>query len=499
MISANQSDNTQTIPAPVAFSRRGVLLLMAVAAAAFAFNIWHGLDVDEYTSWAKTRMAPMELIENRLTAGHFPTYFLMLWQWVRIFGITEAAMRLPSLLMTLAALLCFRRLAADLFGRQTAGLATAIFCLHQLVIWTAQQARPYAGALLGTTLTAMALARWWNNGRARWLALTAAAAVLGFSFLPSCAMTMAAFALALCRTWPRAPRKALAAQAALLAPLALLILPALLLAEKQHNYAIQHDAWLFRPLKMADALSRVVFGDYQTWAGKWFAAASVTVFIILCWGATRQLRRGSIPAPGAALASFPRAAFVWCWAFTPIIILMIAEGLIGESLLSHPRYLVPALGGLILIIALGLSPLTFSPSRAAPWKYAPAAIVLALMLPCTVAWWRDRGDGPAVLARAMTARTPGVLIAGYAHILHYEYMREMPKPLLPIDGLSESQARDQLKELPPDRPFWLFVYNNKRDPLDAIIASPPEGWRAALILKYRDARSALFQPAKPPE
>lgn len=88
---------------------------------------------------------------------NFPVYFYILWSVTKIFGTSEIALRIPSFFAMVGAAYLFYRIARELFDRDTALVATILFCIHPIVSFTACYIRSYAFALLATNAAILAL------------------------------------------------------------------------------------------------------------------------------------------------------------------------------------------------------------------------------------------------------------------------------------------------------------------------------------------------------
>lgn len=115
----------------------------------------------------------------------FPAYDYILWAWKAIFGSSELALRIPSVLAMLAAVYLLYRIARQLFEPSTAMLACIVFCLHPLVVYAAIDARPYAFALLALNGATLLFLRWLRTRRSSdaILAGVASGFVLYFHYL----------------------------------------------------------------------------------------------------------------------------------------------------------------------------------------------------------------------------------------------------------------------------------------------------------------------------
>ncbi|NMC62046.1 MAG: glycosyltransferase family 39 protein [SAR324 cluster bacterium] len=111
--------------------------------------------LDETVSYWIIRDGPGKLFERALEfQGQSPLYYYILWSFTKLFGTTELALRIPSILFFLGALLCLYRIAIELFNRDVAILASLIFVSVDEVRVAAISARPYAMALCCTFLSA---------------------------------------------------------------------------------------------------------------------------------------------------------------------------------------------------------------------------------------------------------------------------------------------------------------------------------------------------------
>lgn len=92
-------------------------------------------------------------------------YLYTLWAAKSVLGTSELVLKLPSLLALLAAVYFLFRAVSELFNRETAFLACVFFSLEGNVIFAATDARPYAFALLMTTIAIFAFIRWMDDGQ----------------------------------------------------------------------------------------------------------------------------------------------------------------------------------------------------------------------------------------------------------------------------------------------------------------------------------------------
>lgn len=97
-----------------------------------------------------------ELVANRLSRGHFPTYF-MLVKALGLGGASEAMLRLPSALFMSLAAAVMTVLALRLGGRIAALAALLLFAFMPALVYYGQEARPYAMLLFFLAIATTAL------------------------------------------------------------------------------------------------------------------------------------------------------------------------------------------------------------------------------------------------------------------------------------------------------------------------------------------------------
>lgn len=151
-------------------------------------------------------------------------YYVLMHAWTAVAGTSELALRLPSIVAIAAAGGCTSMLADRLFGQRAGVVAGLLFAFLPATTRTAQEARPYAFAVLFAVLATYLLLRVLEQpSRSRWAGYAVALALAGCFHLMTLLILTAH--LILVRRRDRALRTgwALAAGATILltAPLAL--------------------------------------------------------------------------------------------------------------------------------------------------------------------------------------------------------------------------------------------------------------------------------------
>jgi 4-amino-4-deoxy-L-arabinose transferase-like glycosyltransferase len=106
---------------------------------------------------------------------HPPLFALILWGWINVFGDSEIAVRVPSLLCGLAALAVTYGLARSWFGPRVALLVGLLVALSPAHIWYSRENKNNMLLVLLTVTAVWALDRAWRSHRRRdwWLFLIA--------------------------------------------------------------------------------------------------------------------------------------------------------------------------------------------------------------------------------------------------------------------------------------------------------------------------------------
>ncbi len=117
--------------------------------------------LDETVTWWMAS-GSLETLWQRGTefSGGSPVPWLLPWASMKLFGTSEWALRLPSLLCMAGAVLVVAAIGRRLFDRGTGLCAAAVFAFHHVVHFEARNARAYALAMLGAALATLALLRW---------------------------------------------------------------------------------------------------------------------------------------------------------------------------------------------------------------------------------------------------------------------------------------------------------------------------------------------------
>jgi len=95
-----------------------------------------------------------------VSEGHPPLYFLFMYFWTHLFGFSEWALKLPSLVAMLAVVPLTYQLARVAGTRRTAVIATLLVASSYELLYYSLEARPYAFATLVATAAGLLFCRY---------------------------------------------------------------------------------------------------------------------------------------------------------------------------------------------------------------------------------------------------------------------------------------------------------------------------------------------------
>jgi hypothetical protein len=129
-----------------------------------------------YDEWLTGEAAAGDLahLERYVTeqAGIPPTYFGFIWTWARVFGDSDASLRVPSVLVGIALIVVAYLVATEMgLGRRAARLAAVLVAVNPMLVWYSQEARPYSILAFLGLLSVWAVLRARSSGARRDLAI----------------------------------------------------------------------------------------------------------------------------------------------------------------------------------------------------------------------------------------------------------------------------------------------------------------------------------------
>jgi O-antigen/teichoic acid export membrane protein len=194
-----------------------------------------GLWLDEATSVSQARL-PFEQMLDQLRNGdvHPPLHHSVLWVTVRLLGTSELAVRLPSILATVALVPLLYLLGRELYDRRAGLAAAALATVAPFCVWYADEARMYGLFMLFATVALLMQARAIRHDRRTdWALYALAAAALVWTQYFGALFVLAQQVGFAAAVWQRRVR--VTHWLAAIAGLALLVAPLLSFAMHQFN------------------------------------------------------------------------------------------------------------------------------------------------------------------------------------------------------------------------------------------------------------------------
>jgi mannosyltransferase len=329
-------------------------VLVAIVAVGGALRVW-GLGAQSlwYDEWltAEAASGSASHLYRYVTdqAGIPPTYFTLMWGWVRVFGDGEASLRAVSALLGVATIPVVYAVARELGQRRWVARAAAVLvAVNPLLVWYSQEARPYSLVAFLGALSLLALARVWTRGQPRDLALWALAcactvAVHYFAIFLVVAEALAALAMLAVRRpeWMR--RRPSWRQLALACVPAGVVLAALApFAVRQFSRRDNHSWITDFPLadRLSDSGHSALVGPSPPDGRLWMAvvAVSAVAIVLLVARGDRDERRSAAAAGGLGVLS---------------VALALGAVAVGLDVIIA-RYLIVSLVPFIVAVAVGL-------------------------------------------------------------------------------------------------------------------------------------------------
>lgn len=267
---------------------------------------------------------------------HFPqsiAYCLIAWGAAQIGQVREVALRVPSVLAGIGAILLLYKFVARMANKATAALACLLWVLMPAVTGEATQARPYMFCAFATMASYGALISWLESRSTRrlvWFAFLAALPAYFSYFLVLVPATQIIYLIAASRDWNLRFRT-VACLATLVGFLELpLLYPALIAARDRHLHTF---------LTTPDPSSLVYAVIPNAIAYGLLASIGLYLLLRIAW----KYHPVEIPAKIWLLVSM--------WSAIPIIVLLTVS-LFTPTKCFLERYFIESFAGLAIIYAL---------------------------------------------------------------------------------------------------------------------------------------------------
>lgn len=317
---------------------------------------------------------------------HPPLHTVIMWGWVRFMGVSEVALRLPSVAFGVATIPVLYSVGRTLYGRAAAGIAVAFFAVAPFQIWYAQEARMYTLYVFLTVLSIWCLLRLLDDFTRR-----RAAAYVGVAALLAYTHVFALFVLlsqAVFLAWLSVRREGhvvtlrrfvgvYAAVGAAIAPWLVLLVRRFVVSDPD---AAGKVAWLpeTEPVMLWQTFTLFAFGYARGWVPYWSLARPPTVALFVVAGVLLLVAYGwwdeqlRLDLDGRGHDETPQDLLVGCWLLIPVFVPYVVSVLVTPVFVH--RYVIAAAPAFLLLLARGVTTL-----RTRHLRYAIAALLLAGM------------------------------------------------------------------------------------------------------------------------
>ncbi len=151
----------------VSISRPTSLVVMAsmVVGGAIRLDVPRGLWLDEAISVSEAKMPYGAMIHRLATTDvHPPLYFTVLWASIRLIGVGDFAVRVPSIWFGIVLIPLVYLLGKEAYDRRTGAVAAVLVAVAPYTVWYSQEARMYSMLMVFSVLALWAQLRIFHRG-----------------------------------------------------------------------------------------------------------------------------------------------------------------------------------------------------------------------------------------------------------------------------------------------------------------------------------------------
>ncbi len=353
-------------------------LLTLVAGALRRYHLGQqSLWFDEADLVIRAREPLGQLLRNFVHPGeNGPLYTLGLACWMKVFGTSEVAVRLPSAIAGTLAIPAFYGLGRALRGSRLGLIAAALLTISPYAHWYAQDAKMYSLLVLLTIVSTWLLLIAVRRGGAAWFAYGVVAAATLFVHATFIFLLVAHIAVAVVLwrrgdgVWPAGREARWLGIIIGIAVLPLAVWGVAFAAGHVPTWQVQATPWaIVRRMLVEFSVTHRADASTQQW-GVTLAVALAALGVGLTWYAAPRSASGA-----TTTAWSPRAMIGIVLGITLIPGLLFLLISLRQPVFE-PRYLTVVLPGFLLLVALGLDGLL---------RWRPTWL-LAAMGGCAVVW-----------------------------------------------------------------------------------------------------------------
>jgi 4-amino-4-deoxy-L-arabinose transferase-like glycosyltransferase len=411
------------------------LALAALTVLALALRVTHlgrSLFTDETYSLALAQRGFGHMLGLFGYEANGTPYPILLWPLIRVFGTSEAVLRVPAVLAGTASVPAVWWAARRLGYRAAVALgASALLAINPMAIWYSQEARPYALVVLAACLSFATLPRALEPRRAQrqgrsparvdgaMVGYVASLALLAYCDLLAAPIALPAQFVIARRSGREGMRRWLWSLVAVLV-CCVPLLVAVAIARSRRN-ALYWLPKLSRGL-VEGAVQEFTAGLSGLTAVRWVTVLAMVLLVgAACWrlrsssrtsGAAQGESGASGEARKDAAAQHPtprsRLAVAAWWGLAPPALLLAVSAV---EPVFWPRYAILALPGLCLLVAEATGQLWDKAPTGTPMRVLAVGCVAAIVVAAAVADVRQQSvvqeNWPPITAWLRAERAPG--------------------------------------------------------------------------------------------
>ena len=142
-----------------------IWIVLTIALILRLITINQSLWLDEADNVVAAKMLDFVSFITKYPIGdyHPPGFFILLWVWSRLFGFSEAVVRLPSILLGIGTVFLTYLLGKELFSKNVALLAAFFLASAPLHVYYSQEARMYSLSAFSVAVLSYFLLQLVNN------------------------------------------------------------------------------------------------------------------------------------------------------------------------------------------------------------------------------------------------------------------------------------------------------------------------------------------------
>lgn len=131
-----------------------IYLILLIAFILRFVSLNQSLWLDEAINVVAAKSNSLANMVTQYSIGDFhpPGYFFLIWIWTHLFGFSEIAVRIPSVIFGVLTVFLVYLLGKKLLSTRVGLIAAALAAVNPLLIYYSQEARPYAFAAFAVSL-----------------------------------------------------------------------------------------------------------------------------------------------------------------------------------------------------------------------------------------------------------------------------------------------------------------------------------------------------------